>query len=108
MRVAGGDGLVQPLGGVEEVAGGKAPDFAAFDGELAQTVELEVDVPLGEDEVGVDAEESAEQRPGRGFLDVALKVGQGLAEEGFDAVPEGVGRVVGQCVSFTGDGSAPD
>ncbi len=107
MGVAGGDGLAQPLGAIEDVAGGEGSDFSVLAGELAQAVQLEVDVPFGEDEVGVDAEKGAEQGLCGGLFGMTPKVCQGLAVQDFDTAAEGVGRVVGQCFSFTSGGPVP-
>lgn len=92
--VAGGDGLRDAAGAVEDVAGVELADLPVGGGEFAQAFQLEGDVAFGEGQGAVVAGQGGEQGAlgdvGEGFEFI-----ERLSEQRLDALGDDLGNGVG-------------
>ena len=106
--VAGGDGLGDAPGAVEDVTGLEPADLPFGNGEFAQPLKLESNAAFGEGQVTVGASQGGEQGGLRGGVGEGFEFSERLSVQRLDALGDelgnGVGRGVGlgQSVDFQG------
>jgi hypothetical protein len=106
--VAGGDGLGDAAGAVDDVTGGKTADLPLRGDEFAQPLQLEGDVALGERQIAVTAGERGEQGGIGGAVGERFELTERLSEQRLDALGDDLGDGVsggvglGQSAGFQG------